>query len=174
MNKVLRMRRGRSRFRERIAYAFRHAHPFFLSSLFFIRTRSHGVKGMYVRYVSMDYSNEVRTRSRHIRARHASSAVSLNRNLLSRANILNHLCCAEIGRIRENFNKARARAHTHMRGKKFLRVFRSFGCITNIGNFICRSSAAKRELKLFKQCGRSQSKYYRFRYHGYVPRTVIK
>lgn len=109
MNKVLQMRHGPSRFRERIAYAPNHAYLFFFLffSSFFIRTmRSHGVKGMYVRYVSMDYSNEVRTRSRHIRACHTSSAVSLNRNLLSRANILNHLRCPEIGRIHENFNKA--------------------------------------------------------------------
>lgn len=131
---------------------------FFLFFLFFFYTDAFARRKRhvctYVRYVSMDYSNEVRMRSRHIRARHASSAVSLNRNLLSRANILNHLRCAEIGRIRENFNKARARARTHvyMRGKKFFRVFRY---ITNIGNFICRSSAAKRALKLFKQCGRS-------------------
>jgi len=68
----------------------------------------------------MDYSNEVRTRSRRIRARHTSSAVSLNRNLLSRANILNHLRCPEIGRIREHFNKALAHE-----GKKFFCVFRS-------------------------------------------------
>ena len=88
---------------------------FFLFFSFFIWTRSHGIKGMYVRYVSMDYSNEVRTRSRHIRAYHTSSAVSLNCNLLSRANILNHLRCSEIGRIHENFNKACAHE-----GKKIL------------------------------------------------------
>jgi len=93
---------------------------FSFPSFFFIRTRSHGIKGMYVRYVSMDYSNEVRMRSRRIRARHTNSTVSLNRNPLSRANILNHLRCPEIGRIRENFNKARAHE-----GKKFFCAFRS-------------------------------------------------
>lgn len=130
---------------------------------FFIRTRSHDVKGMYVRYVSMDYSNEVRTRSRHIRACHTSSAVSLNRNLLSRANILNHLRCPEIGRIHENFNKARAGTWR----KKILCVF--------------RLHHKYQEFHLSKQCGEACAQiiqtmrkiavkilYYRFRYRGYT------
>lgn len=97
------------------------------------------------------------------------SAVSLNRNLLSRANILNHLRYPEIGRIRENFNKARA--HARARRKKILSLFRSALRIPGISSKRC---VAKRALKLFKRCGRSQSKHYHFRYCGYAPCTAIK
>lgn len=115
--------REKERERESIANAPHYAY------LSFFNAFAQRVKGMYARYVSMDYSNEVRTRRRHIRAHRTGNAVSLNRNLPSRANILNHPPRPEIGRIRENFNKVRA----HVR-KKILSVLSRISRDT--GNFI--------------------------------------
>jgi len=38
-----------------------------------------------------------------------------------------------------------------MKEKKFFCVFYSFGCITNIGNFVCWSGVARHALALFKR-----------------------